>query len=203
MIQYVFKRMISEMKETIGNTLVVSCIVAVLTICFQIVRRLTLMLDNDWYKNSMEVAAIGDYYIREKMGVIISVVFVIIGILYLFCVVIYGLKLKLDIMKERTRISVFQILGYTRMQMLFSLYIGKILELIIASFVGCFVAYSIWSILCKQKKFLYFMTLINEDIKFQVESVGVNIGGLLILSFIVIYWVLRKNVHMMDMKGEE
>jgi len=203
MIQYIYKKMLEEVKETIGSIMIGAFVVAVLTVCLQIILRLNMMLENEWYKNSLEVAAINDYFIREKMGVIVKSVSATVIIVYVFCMVIYLLKVKLDIVKERERISVFWVLGYTRMQMCGLLYISRLCLLVASVALGSILSYIAWRLICKQDIFYNFMTLINEDMSFKPHLLGVNAVGLTVLILPTIYLVLRFNVHMMDLKGEE
>ncbi len=203
MIQYIYKKMLEEVKETIGSIMIGAFVIAVLTVCLQIILRLSMMLENEWYKNSLELAAIGDYFIREKMGVIVKSVSATIGIIYAFCLVIYLLKIKLDIVKERERISVFWVLGYTRMQMCGLLYVSRLCLLVASTVFGGVFAYIAWLVICRQEIFYNFMTLINEDMSFKPWTLGVNAAALAVLLLPTIYLVLRLNVHMMDMKGAE
>ncbi len=203
MIQYIYKKMICDKKETIGDILIISCIIAMLTICLQIVSKLTMVLKDNWLEDRLQVVEITDTFIRGKLGVIIVFVFLIIGIIYVFGIVLFGIKLQLEIVKERAKISVFQVLGYTNVQISISLFIGKMIEIIVALLFGTIFAWGIWKILCEQDVFYNFIIIFDNNIGFQMEWTLINMFVMIFFSFPVIYMALRKKVHIMDMKGEE
>ncbi len=203
MIQYLINKMYDEKKTTINNIIVTTCILSVLAICVQIASRLMQMLKDDWYKNSVEISSNGDPFIREKMGVIIAFVFSIIAVIYIFCVVIYIIKIRLDIVKERSRMAMFKILGYINMQLAKDIFLIKVVEIIVASVLSTVVALLIWKVLCMQKIFMEFMTLLDDNMDFNIMVIGFNVIVLMILSFPSMYICIQRCVHLTDMKGED
>lgn len=203
MIQYLINKMYDEKKTTIGNIIVTTCILSVLAVCVQIASRLMLMLKDDWYKNSVEIASNGDPFIREKMGVIIAFVFLIIAVIYIFCVVVYIIKIRLDIVKERSRMAMFKMLGYINMHLAKDIFFIKIVEIVVASVLSAIVAFCIWKVLCMQKVFIEFMTLLDDNMDFNFMVIGFNVIVLMILSFPGIYICMQRCVHLTDMKGED
>lgn len=204
MTTYIWKKMVVNRKETVGNILFVSCIVAVLIVCWHVIEKIREMVQNDWYKYSMEVASIQDPFIRDKMGAILWMVMVLVGIVIVFCFVLYALKLKMDIIKERQRISVFQVLGYTSLQRIHALYLGKLAELLPAAVVGSVLAACMWKLLCKQELLVELMTMMDDNLKFQWQSGWLLAILLAVLGYVVIFLVIRKKTNITDMlKGAE
>ncbi len=203
MIQYLINKIYDEKKTTIGNIIVTTCILSVLAVCVQIASRLMLMLKDDWYKNSVEIASNGDPFIREKMGVIIAFVFSIIAVIYIFCVVVYIIKIRLDIIKERSRMAMFKMLGYFNLQLAKDIFLIKIVEMVVASVLSVVVAFFIWKVLCMQKVFIEFMTLLDDNMDFNIVVIGFNVIVLMIVSFPSIYICTQRCVHLTDMKGED
>jgi len=201
MQKYIFNKMLSEKREYISGTIILTCIISVVIVCMQIAEKLLLMLQNDWYKNSIEVLLVSDHLIREKMGLIIGIVLVIVSIIFLFCVVVYSLKLKLDIVKERERISVYLVIGYTRSQVIMAIFWGKAIELGIASVFGVLLAYMLWKILCGQELFYSFMELIDKEVSFNLRFVIVCFVVFALIGFINISYNINRKVGLMDMKG--
>jgi len=194
MVRYIIKKMFSDWKTTIRNILFISCLMAVLMICCHVAARIQKMVKNEWYKNSLEVASIHDAFIREKMGAILWMILILVGIISVFCLLVYALKLKLDIVKEGGHIMVFQILGYTKQRQIGALYLGKMIEILPSSVIGGIVAYNIWNYLCKQKIFLSLMTMMDERAEFQLLIVCLVLLIFAVWNFFIIFWVIRKTL---------
>lgn len=194
MIRYIIKKMISDWKATIGNILFISCLMAVLMICCHVAMRIQRMVKNKWYKNSLEVASINDAFIREKMGAILWMILILVGIISVFCLVVYALKLRLDIIKEGKHIKLFQILGYTKQRQTGALYFGKMIETLLSSITGSIIAYNIWNYLCKQKIFLGLVTMMDERAEFQLVIIWIILSVFVIWNFLIVFWVIKKNL---------
>lgn len=203
MTKYIIKKMVSEWKETAGNIIFVSCFMAVLIICLHVAARIQGMVKNEWYKNSLEVASINDAFIREKMGAILWAILVLLGIISIFCLFLYALKLKLEIVKESRNISVFQVLGYTMWRRTGALYVGKMLEILISSIISSILSYVIWNCLCNQKIFLGLMTMMDEKAEFQQIFVWIVFSIFAVWNFFIIFWVIKKKINTMDMLKTE
>lgn len=203
MKQYVLKRMLSEWKETIGNICLVSCVMTVLIVCFQIGARIKEIIDNKWYKESLEIIKVHDPFISDKMGVIMSVILAVLVVVCIFCLILYALKLKMDIIKESRWISVFQILGYTNIRRIATLYLGKILEMSFAFLLGTGVSYGVWDYLCKQEKFYELMIFMEERAVFDYAFAWMSFGILAVESLLIISLVIKFRTSIMDIKGEE
>ncbi|MDE7308241.1 MAG: hypothetical protein K2N61_06180 [Lachnospiraceae bacterium] len=194
MIRYIIKKMISDWKTTIGNILFISCLMAVLMICCHVAARIQRMVKNKWYKNSLEVASINDAFIREKMGAILWMILILVGIISVFCLVVYALKLRLDIIKEDKHIKLFQILGYTKQRQTGALYFGKMIETLLSSIAGSIIAYNTWNYLCKQKIFLGLVTMMDERADFQLLVIWIVLLVFVIWNFLIIFWVIKKTL---------
>ncbi len=193
MMRYIIKKMISDWKTTIGNILFISCLIAVLMICCHVAMRIQRMVKNKWYKNSLEVASINDAFIREKMGAILWMILILVGIISVFCVV-YALKLRLDIIKEDKHIKLFQILGYTKQRQTGALYFGKMIETLLSFITGSIIAYNTWNYLCKQKIFLGLVTMMDERADFQLLVIWIVLLVFVIWNFLIIFWVIKKTL---------
>ena len=194
MMRYIIKKMISDWKTTIGNILFISCLIAVLMICCHVAMRIQRMVKNKWYKNSLEVASINDAFIREKMGAILWMILILVGIISVFCLVVYALKLKLDIIKEDKHIKLFQILGYTKQRQTGALYFGKMIETLLSFITGSIIAYNTWNYLCKQKIFLGLVTMMDERADFQLLVIWIVLLVFVIWNFLIIFWVIKKTL---------
>lgn len=194
MMRYIIKKMISDWKTTIGNILFISCLIAVLMICCHVAMRIQRMVKNKWYKNSLEVASINDAFIREKMGAILWMILILVGIISVFCLVIYALKLRLDIIKEDKHIKLFQILGYTKQRQTGALYFGKMIETLLSFITGSIIAYNTWNYLCKQKIFLGLVTMMDERADFQLLVIWIVLLVFVIWNFLIIFWVIKKTL---------
>lgn len=204
MLKYVINKMAAERKESLGNILFVSCILAVLEVCFHVMDRIGSMVENDWYKNSMEVSFITDPFIREKMGAILWAVLLLLGIITLFCLVLYALKQKMDYRKEERRIALFQVLGYTGMRRAGAWYVGKLTELVAASVVGSGMGFGIWTALGRQKNFHELMTMMNENLEFHPGIACMNVLALALLGLAVTCRETGRKTNMAVMlKGAE
>lgn len=192
MVRYIIKKMLSDWKTTIRNIIFISCLMAVLMICCHVAARIQKMVKNKWYKNSLEVASINDAFIREKMGAILWMILILVGIISIFCLLIYALKLKLDITKEGRHIFMFQILGYTKQRQTGALYLGKMIEILPSFVIGSIVAYNMWNYLCRQKMFLGLMTMMDEKAEFQLVIVCLVLLVFTVWNFFIIFWVMRK-----------
>ena len=106
MMKYIIKKMITDRKTTIGNIIFTSCLMAVFMICCHVIIRLQKMVKNKWYENSIEAASINDAFIREKLGAILWMLLILVGIISIFCLVVYALKLRLEIIKQESTINV-------------------------------------------------------------------------------------------------
>ncbi|MCI9369921.1 MAG: hypothetical protein HFH65_06310 [Lachnospiraceae bacterium] len=194
MMRYIIKKMISDWKTTIGNILFISCLIAVLMICCHVAMRIQRMVKNKWYKNSLEVASINDAFIREKMGAILWMILILVGIISVFCLVVYALKLRLDIIKEDKHIKLFQILGYTKQRQTGALYFGKMIETLLSFITGSIIAYNTWNYLCKQKIFLGLVTMMDERADFQLLVIWIVLLVFVIWNFLIIFWVIKKTL---------
>ncbi len=194
MVRYIIKKMISDWKTTIGNILFISCLMAVLMICCHVAVRIQGMVKNKWYKNSLEVASINDAFIREKMGAILWMTLILVGIISAFCLVVYALKLRLDIIKESKYIMIFQILGYTKQRQTGALYFGKMIETLVSFVTGSIIAYNTWNYLCKQKIFLGLVTMMHEKAEFQLLIGLIVLFIFLIWNFFIIFLVIEKTL---------
>ncbi len=194
MMRYIIKKMISDWKTTIGNILFISCLIAVLMICCHVAMRIQRMVKNKWYKNSLEVASINDAFIREKMGAILWMILILVGIISVFCLVVYALKLRLDIIKEDKHIKQFQILGYTKQRQTGALYFGKMIETLLSFITGSIIAYNTWNYLCKQKIFLGLVTMMDERADFQLLVIWIVLLVFVIWNFLIIFWVIKKTL---------
>ena len=186
--------MISDWKTTIGNILFISCLIAVLMICCHVAMRIQRMVKNKWYKNSLEVATINDAFIREKMGAILWMILILVGMISVFCLVVYALKLRLDIIKEDKHIKLFQILGYTKQGQTGALYFGKMIETLLSFITGSIIAYNTWNYLCKQKIFLGLVTMMDERADFQLLVIWIVLLVFVIWNFLIIFWVIKKTL---------
>ncbi|MCI8717039.1 MAG: hypothetical protein K1W19_00850 [Lachnospiraceae bacterium] len=194
MMRYIIKKMISDWKTTIGNILFISCLIAVLMICCHVAMRIQRMVKNKWYKNSLEVASINDAFIREKMGAILWMILILVGMISVFCLVVYALKLRLDIIKEDKHIKLFQILGYTKQRQTGALYFGKMIETLLSFITGSIIAYNTWNYLCKQKIFLGLVTMMDERADFQLLVIWIVLLVFVIWNFLIIFWVIKKTL---------
>jgi Predicted permease. len=152
------------------------------------------MVKNKWYKNSLEVASINDAFIREKMGAILWMILILVGMISVFCLVVYALKLRLDIIKEDKHIKLFQILGYTKQRQTGALYFGKMIETLLSFITGSIIAYNTWNYLCKQKIFLGLVTMMDERADFQLLVIWIVLLVFVIWNFLIIFWVIKKTL---------
>ncbi len=203
MTQYIYNKKVSEVKETLGNTMIMSLVLVILTLCMQLAANLEPVLSGEWYSRCLAKGLVHDYTMKDKIEVMANMVYVIIGIIYVFFFVIYIIKQKLDVVKERDKLSVFLVIGYTRVRMSIIWYAGKALELIVGTLIGGLTACGIWRLLQKNKQFSDFLGVINKDMNFNVKYILSNLIVLLIVSLPITYLIIRRNVKTMDMKGEE
>lgn len=204
MTKYIWNKMKTDWKETVGNILLTSCLIAILIVGCQLAGKITDMLENDWYKKSVAQAAVRDPFIKEKLGMILWTILIIVAIIVVFCFMLYGLKIKLDVTKEGNRIGLFQVLGYTTLRRSGSLYIGKMLEIIPACVIGSVAGFWIWKILCKQKVFAELILLMKDSERFLV-SYAVGIYAIFALwTYVNVLWqtVKKRNLAMI-LKGTE
>lgn len=203
MTQYIYNKKVSEVKDLLGNVIIMSLVLMILTLCMQLASKLQPVLDGDWYSRCLAEGLVHDYTMKDKIEVMVNMIYVIIGLIYVFFFVIYIIKQKLDVVKERDKLSVFFVIGYTRVRMSIIWYVGKAVELIAGALIGGLSARGIWVLLQKNKQFSDFLIVINKDMDFDVEYILINLVVLLIISLPTIYWIIRRNVKTMDMKGEE
>lgn len=203
MTQYIYNKKVSEVKETLGNTMIMSLVLMIFTLCMQLTANLEPVLNGDWYSICLAKGLVHDYTIKDKIQVMVNMVYVIIGIIYVFFFVIFIIKQKLDVVKERDKLSVFFVIGYTRVRMSIIWYAGKVVELIAGALIGGLSACGIWMLLQKNKQFSDFLGVINKDMDFNVKYIMTNLIVLMIVSLPITYLIIRRNVKTMDMKGEE
>jgi len=202
MIKYIFNKYFAEKKDMISSVIIVGCITSVVMVCVQIALRLNMMLEDDWYKNSIEILSAGDPFIREKTGVIIKFVFALLAFILAFCVIVYILKIKLDITREKERLSVFLVLGYTKKQVTGFQFVGKMFELIIGCIVGLVISYLLWLLLCQQDVFKDFFGLIDKKLSYRMSAMLVSFVLYSLITLIATYMVIGSNIGLMDMKGD-
>ncbi len=204
MLKYIIKKMITDYKDTIGNMVVNACIMSMLTVCICIMTNISVIIESDIYKNGLSVANVADPFIREKMGAIFGIMNMLSILLIMFFSVLYFLKLKSDIIKERQRIAMFQVLGYSDFRRGLAVFTGKMLETIIPTVAGFVIANSIWQSLCKQKTFYTLMSVLDEEIYFKVGYVVPAVIILMVITFIGSMVMMRKRMNLVsELKGEE
>lgn len=203
MVQYIYKRMISKPRDVVGNILIIACVLAMLTICIQIGSKLVMIIDAKWLEERLQVVAITDMFIRRKLKAVTGFVFAIICIIYIFGIVLFSMKVKLEIMTERSRIGLFKIVGYKDMQICLPVFLGKSLEIFAAAIVGLLISWGVWELLCNQQVFLNFIKIFDDNVSFQPIWIIVNTLIVIFEAFPVVYLVQRRNVSIMDVKGEE
>ncbi len=204
MLKYIINKMIAERKDTIGNIVLYSCIMSMLMVCMCIIMNINAITANANYKNGLLAAGIADPFIREKMDAIFGIMNVLSLILITFFSVLYFLKIKADIINERQRIAMFQVLGYSDFRRGMTIFVGKTIELIIPTIIGMVIANSIWSVLCSQETFYTLMTVLDEKIYFRIKYSVPVIIILILITFVSSMLIMRKRINLVsDLKGEE
>ncbi len=204
MLKYIISKLLVERKDTIGNIVLYSCIMSMLMVCVCIIVNINIITTNDEYKNGLLAASISDPFIREKMDAMFGIINVLSLILILFFSVLYFLKIKSDIINERQRIAMFQVLGYSDFRRGMTIFIGKMVELIIPIIIGMIIANSIWSFLCSQETFNTLMTVLDEKIHFKIKYSVPAIIILMLITFIASMWMMKRKINLVSsLKGEE
>ena len=204
MLKYIINKMIAERKDTIGNIVLYSCIMSMLMVCMCIIMNINTITANVNYKNGLLAAGVTDPFIREKMDAIFGIMNVLSLILITFFSVLYFLKIKADIINERQRLAMFQVLGYNDFRRGMTIFVGKTVELIIPTIVGMVIANSIWNVLCSQEIFHTLMTVLDEKIHFRIKCLVPLIIILILITFVSSMLIMRKRINIVsDLKGEE
>ena len=204
MLKYIINKMIAERKDTIGNIVLYSCIMSMLMVCMCIIMNINTITANVNYKNGLLAAGVTDPFIREKMDAIFGIMNVLSLILITFFSVLYFLKIKADIINERQRLAMFQVLGYNDFRRGMTIFVGKTVELIIPTIVGMVIANSIWNVLCSQEIFYTLMTVLDEKIHFRIKCLVPVIIILILITFVSSMLIMRKRINIVsDLKGEE
>ena len=175
-----------------------------LMVCMCIIMNINTITANVNYKNGLLAAGVTDPFIREKMDAIFGIMNVLSLILITFFSVLYFLKIKADIINERQRLAMFQVLGYNDFRRGMTIFVGKTVELIIPTIVGMVIANSIWNVLCSQEIFYTLMTVLDEKIHFRIKCLVPVIIILILITFVSSMLIMRKRINIVsDLKGEE